>query len=152
MWNGTLAELAGFSESPTSDGILCDWVRKRATAPFTVADVAPIATLLGREDPHLQEAAVDLATAALRTLDAAAQLEPPLVALATLDSDSYVLEALVELLESHDLAALFAALERIEPRVASPPSVAPRARRTRYILRNRMPEPWRRFRELATRR
>jgi hypothetical protein len=165
MWNGTLAELAGFTESPTSDGILGDWVRKRATAPFTAADLPALVALLRAPDPHLQEAGIELATAALPTLDAAAELEPQLVALATLDSDPYVLEALVDLLEHHELAGLFGALARLEPHApasrfapplagAPPPwSHPPPPRpRVRFILRNRLAEPWPRFRALAATR
>jgi hypothetical protein len=160
MWNGTLAELAGFTESPTSDGVLGDWVRKRAAAPFAAADVRALVALLRAPDPHLQEAGVELATAALRTIDAGEQLEPHLAALASAGTDPYVLEALVELLEEHALPRLFdalAALDRATPAHAPPgrigPAVpAPRADRTRFILRNRLADPWPRFRALAERR
>jgi hypothetical protein len=173
MWNGTLAELAGFAESPTTDGVLGEWVRTRANAPFTAQDVPAIAALLRAPDPHLQEAGIELATAALHGLDAsahddagptrgldAAALEPHLVALATFESDPYVLEALVALLEEHAMPGLFATLAHLEPLAPSrfPPPVAPtsypppRAARARFILRNRMAEPWRRFRALVAAR
>jgi hypothetical protein len=145
-WHGTLAELAACDQSPTSDGMLLDWVE--AQQPSTT-DIASIIALLGRPDPHLQEAGVQLATMVLRASPpAAASFEPALAALATADRDPYVLEELATLLGEIPLDTVIDALARhhlaaVALREQPLPETPPTARRDHiYILRNRRPEPW----------
>jgi hypothetical protein len=160
-WQGTIAELAACDESPTSDGMLLEWVREQQPR---ASDVPALIALFAKQDPHLEEAGVELATALIRIVSGALMhIEPALVELASRDLDPYVVEAIVELLELAPSAPVIMALaprhqdelaQRALPAipptfpaatpVAFPALTPPR----RFILRNRMPQPWLRLEQL----
>lgn len=163
-WHGTIAELAACDESPTSDGMLLEWVREQQPR---ASDVPALIALFAKEDPHLQEAGVELATALIRIVSGALMhLEPALVSLAARELDPWVVEAIVELLEHAPSATVIMVLaprhqDDLAPRglplmppafpAATPTafpalSSAPPARR--FIARNRLPQPWLRLEQL----
>lgn len=156
-WQGTIAELAACDESPTSDGMLLEWVREQHPR---ASDVPALTALFAKEDPHLQEAGVELATALIRIVSGALMhLEPALVSLAGRDLDPYVIEAIVELLEHAPSATVIMALaprhqDELAPRaMPTTPPVFPTATpaafpKRRMILRNRLPQPWLRLEQL----
>jgi hypothetical protein len=76
-----LAHLAAVDESPYSDGVLHDWVRQLSTFSFEERHVPPILALIGKPDPHLQEAGLELAAAALGCVDCSDAVEPAIVAI-----------------------------------------------------------------------
>ncbi|HSN25282.1 MAG TPA: hypothetical protein VLT45_03320 [Kofleriaceae bacterium] len=150
-WQGTIAELAACDESPTTDGALLDWVRHQHPR---ASDVPALVALFAKADPHLQEAGLELATALVRIVSGAIlHLEPALTALAARDLDPWVLEALVELLEHAPAAPVIMALaprhqDELAPRSVSSTPPTPPATRHRFILRNRLPQPWLRLEQL----
>jgi len=151
-WQGTLAELAACDNSPTTDGMLAEWVRAQQPR---ASDVPVLVALFAKHDPHLQEAGVELATALIRIVSGALlHLEAPLAELAARDLDPYVVEALVELLEHAPSPAVIAALaprhqDMLAPRELPPTPPSPaRFEHNRMILRNRMPQPWLRLEQL----
>lgn len=160
-WQGTIADLASCDESPTFDGPLLDWVREQQPR---ASDVPALTALFAKHDPHLQEAGVELATALIRIVSGALMhLEPALARLASCDLDPWVVEAIVELLEHAPSAAVIMALARrhqdeLATRAlpASPPAVSAatpaalpaRTPARRFILRNRLPQPWLRLEQL----
>ena len=160
-WQGTVAELAACDESPTTDGMLLDWVREQQPR---ASDVPALTALFAKEDPHLQEAGVELATALIRIVSGALMhLEAPLATLAARDLDPWVVEALVELLEHAPSATVIMALAprhqdelaaRELPAMppafpAAPPAAFPALTPARrFILRNRLPQPWVRLEQL----
>jgi hypothetical protein len=160
-WQGTIAELAACDESPTTDGMLLDWVREQQPR---ASDVPALIALFGKEDPHLQEAGVELATALIRIVSGALMhLEAALVELASRDLDPYVVEALVELLEHAPSATVIMALaprhqDELAPRAlpamppafpaATPTPFPVLAPQRRSIMRNRRPQPWLRLEQL----
>lgn len=162
-WQGTIAELAACDDSPTSDGMLLDWVREQQPR---ASDVPALVALFEKGDPHLQEAGVELATALVRLVSGAIlHVEPALAELAAHDLDPWVVEAIVELLEHAPSARVIMALApRHRDELAahdrdelasrepptSPPSPAPPAAdpHRRFILRNRLPQPWLRLEQL----
>jgi len=146
-WNGSLAELAAFAESPLSDGMLGEWVEQQTVE---LADVPALAALFGKDDPHLQEAGVELATALLRSAGPGdrgavrAALEPALASLVRPGMDPYVVEKLAFLLDEHPLPSVIAALARQH---LERPANAGR----RFIMRNRLPEGWKHLEHLYAR-
>jgi hypothetical protein len=93
-----LAHLAAHQRSPYSDGVLGDWVRQLRTFPVAEHHLPHLLALIGKPDPHLQEAGVQLAEAALSHLDCADAIEPAIAALLARPVDSWVLEAIIDLL------------------------------------------------------
>lgn len=165
-WQGTIAELAACDESPTSDGMLLDWVRAQHPR---ASDIPSLVALFGKRDPHLQEAGVELATALVRVVSGALMhLEHALADLASRELDPWVVEALVELLEHAPSAIVILALaprhraelarrERDAPpgspdsQLPAPPtsrSLRGSAPHHHVILRNRLPQPWLRLEQL----
>ena len=151
-WQGTLAELAACDDSPTSDGMLADWVREQQPR---ASDVPALIALFGKSDPHLQEAGIELATALVRIVSGALMhLEPALAELASRPLDPYVVEAIVELLEHAPSPPVISALAARHQHELEPPELPttppdPRAmRHERFILRNRLPQPWLRLEQL----
>jgi hypothetical protein len=132
-----LAHLASYDKSPVADGELGDWVDALCAMRFDPTDVRPIATLIDKQDPHLQEAGLQLARAALRTVDANAAFEFPLTRLVAEEIDPWVLEALVELLQHsrHPYLAVYQGLVRNHGKRPKGPG----------IMRNRHIEPWSRL-------
>ena len=135
--NDALAYLASLEASPVSDGILIEWIDVLVALKFAPADVPLIVRIIDKTDPHLQEAGVRLARASLRSVDAAAELEPALARLASREIDPWVLEALVELLADNrlELTTVYQGLAAIH---GKPP-------RGWAIMRNRAIQPWRRL-------
>jgi hypothetical protein len=160
-WHGTIAELAACDESPTTDGMLLGWVRDQQPR---ASDVPALTALFAKQDPHLQEAGVELATALIRIVSGALMhLEPALARLAGCKLDPWVVEAIVELLEHAPSPTVIMALasrhqDELAPRAlpamppafpAATPAAAPAlAPKRRYILRNRLPQPWLRLEQL----
>jgi hypothetical protein len=153
-WHGTIAELAACDESPTSDGMLLDWVRDQQPR---ASDVPALTALFEKEDPHLQEAGVELATALIRIVSGALlHLETALANLAGRELDPWVVEAIVELLEHAPSATVIMAIaprhqDELAPRELPPalPVATPTAfPKRRFILRNRLPRPWLRLEQL----
>jgi hypothetical protein len=152
-WQGTIAELAACDDSPTSDGVLLEWVRAQQPR---ASDVPALIALLAKPDPHLQEAGVELATALVRIVSGALMhLEAALVTLAARDLDPWVVEAIVELLEHAPSKLVIIALaarhqDTLAPRELplTPPVVAAPLSHHRCILRNRLPQPWIRLEQL----
>ena len=161
-WHGTIAELAACDESPTTDGMLLDWVREQQPR---ASDVPALTALFTKEDPHLQEAGVELATALIRIVSGALMhLEAALGSLAGRALDPWVVEAIVELLEHAPSATVIMALAprhqdelALRELPAMPPAFPaatpaafakiPPANR-RFIVRNRLPQPWLRLEQL----
>ena len=138
-----LAFLSAHEESPFSDGILGEWLRELSAFRFQARHLAPIIVLLKKPDPHLQEAGVVLAAAALRSVDGAAAIEPALAALASApDLDPWVLQSIVDLLQRHigPRGPLFTKVYRVL--VTLKPDVSPH-RRLPGIMRNRGIDPFR---------
>ncbi|HEY5949659.1 MAG TPA: hypothetical protein VIV40_29395 [Kofleriaceae bacterium] len=133
-----LAYLASLEATPVSDGILGDWVDVLVAFKFAEADIPLIVQIIDKTDPHLQETGVRLARASLRSVGAVDQLEPALARLVSREIDSWVLEALVDLLgESRaELTTVYQGLAQIHGK----------APRTGWgIMRNRAIQPWRRL-------
>ncbi len=103
---------------------------------LTDADVPLIVRIIDTADPHLQEAGVRLARAALRTVDESDALEPPLARHVSREIDPWVLEPLVDLL----------ALSRADPMTVYQglAAIHRKAPRGWGITRNRAIQPWRR--------
>ncbi|HEY5926781.1 MAG TPA: hypothetical protein VIV11_34075 [Kofleriaceae bacterium] len=135
--NDALAYLASLEAAPVSDGILIEWIDVLVALRFAGNDVPLIVQLIDKTDPHLQEAGVRLARAALRSVTAASELEPALARLASREIDAWVLEALVDLLaEDHgDMTTVYQGLAAIHGKQA----------RGWGIKRNRGIQPWRRL-------
>jgi hypothetical protein len=134
-----LAYLAACETSPSSDGVLGDWVDTLVALRFTASDIPFIGQLIDKRDPHLQEAGVRLATASLRGASASAfgQLEAPLARLTAQPIDSWVLESLVDLL-AHTRRPMIPVYEGLVANHGKAP-------RGYGIMRNRHIEPWRRL-------
>ena len=135
--NDALAYLASLEANPVSDGILGEWIDVLVAMKLADSDVPLIVQIIDKADPHLQEAGVRLARAALRTVDAGAALEPVLARLASRDVDPWVLEALVDLLADTrtELTTVYQALAKNHGKSA----------RSFGIMRNRAIQPWRRL-------
>ena len=137
-----LAFLATHEESPFSDGILGEWLRELCAFRFQERHLAPIVALIKKRDPHLQEAGVSLAAAALRNVDGAQAIEPALAALAGApDLDTWVLQAIVDLLSGHigPRGALFTEVYRVLVKLKP---VARSRRGPPGIMRNRAINPF----------
>jgi hypothetical protein len=150
-----IGQLARCDVSPVSDGVLGDWMRSLVCLRFTDADLPAIVALIGKSDPHLQEAGIELATAAVRSVSGATEALDEAIArlLERGVPDSWVVHALVDYLavvrssrvEIYEALARFhlAHLDEQErPRQLStspPPSIAPPT----VIARNRYIDPWR---------
>ena len=135
--NDALAYLASLEANPVSDGILGEWLDVLVAMRFAESDVQLIVRIIDKSDPHLQEAGVRLARAALRSVDAGDALEPVLARLAAREIDPWVLEALVDLL----------AESRLELTSVYRELAANHGKSTRGfgIMRNRAIQPWRRL-------
>jgi hypothetical protein len=136
--NDALAYLTSLEAAPVSDGILGEWIDVLVAMKFAASDVPLIVRIIDKTDPLLQEAGVRLARAALRTTDAAAELEPALARLVSHEIDPWVLEALVDLLAENrlDLTTVYQGLAQIHGKPT----------RTGWsIQRNRAIQPWRRL-------
>lgn len=133
-----LAYLANLEAAPVSDGILIEWVDVLVAMKFDDADIPLIVSIIDKTDPHLQEAGVRLARAALRTARGTEALEPALARLVSQPPDPWVLEALVDLLADTraELTTVYQGLAQIH---GQPP------RRDWGIMRNRAIQPWRRL-------
>jgi hypothetical protein len=140
--NDALAYLASLEATPVSDGILCEWVDVLIAMRFSPSDVPLIVQLVDKTDPHLQEAGVRLARAALRTVDATDALEPAFARLVSRAIDPWVLEALVDL-----LAHTRAELPTVYRGLAAIHGQAPHGW---GIVRNRAIQPWRRLVQVYT--
>jgi hypothetical protein len=136
--NDALAYLASLEATPFSDGILGEWIDAMVAMRFTADDVPLIVRIIDKTDPHLQEAGVRLARAALRTVDAAAELEPALARLVSREIDPWVLEALVDVLADtrYELTPVYQGLAQIHGKFPTSGW---------GILRNRAIQPWRRL-------
>ena len=138
-----LAFLSAHPESPFSDGILGEWLRELGAFRFEERHLVPIISLLKKRDPHLQEAGVGLAAAALRTVDGAEAIEPALTALISApDLDPWVLQSVVDLLSGYigPRGPLFTQVYRVLVRLK--PGPGPR-RGLPCIMRNRAIDPFR---------
>jgi hypothetical protein len=158
-----LAHLASCDVSPVSDGVLGDWLRALAGLRFTDADAPYIVALIGKRDPHLQEAGIELATVALHSIDGThvVQLEAAIEQLLAGDApDSWVVEALVdylatapgsrtaiyEALARHHLAHLDEQARPLDVARLDPARLdAARQPSRPMIMRNRYIDPWRRL-------
>lgn len=131
-----LAPLAALDRLPVPDGVLGDFVDVLCALQFEPGDLAAIACLIEKTDPHLQEAGVQLARAAWRTVDVA-ELEPPLARLVARPIDPWVAEALADLLADPRLAlpTVYANLVKIHGKSPAGPG----------IMRNRGIRPWARL-------
>jgi len=144
-----LGQLVRADVSPVSDGVLGDWLRALAGQRFSDVDIGLIAALIGKSDPHLQEAGVVLATVALHHADASSQFEAAIARmLARGEPDPWVLEALVGFLSgsrsSH--APIYEALAAMHlAQLDGKPSLPRPAALTTVIARNRFIDPWRRL-------
>jgi hypothetical protein len=141
--NDALAYLASLEATPISDGILGEWIDVLVAMKFAPDDIPLIVSIIDKSDPHLQEAGVRLARAALRTVDAADALEPALARLVSREIDGWVLEALVHLLADSraELTTVYQGLAKIHGK--TPTGV-------RGIMRNRAIQPWRRLVQVYT--
>jgi len=135
--NDALAYLASLEATPVSDGILSEWLDVLCAMRFTEGDVPFVVQMIDKTDPHLQEAGVRLARAALRHVDAAPVLEPALARLVSRDIDPWVLEALADVLAETRLE-LTSVYRELAARHGSAPS-------RMGIMRNRAIQPWRRI-------
>jgi len=133
-----LAYLANLEAAPVSDGILSEWIDVLVAMKFDDTDIPLIVRIIDKSDPHLQEAGVRLARAAFRTAHGTEALEPPLARLVSQPIDSWVLEALVDLLADSraEMTTVYQGLAQIH---GQPP------RREWGIMRNRAIQPWRRL-------
>ncbi len=136
-----LAFLAGCDAHPFPDGVLHDWVRQLCTFHFEPRDVAPIAALIRKRDPHLQEAGVELATAALSHVDAGTAIGDAVAELLRAQPvDDWVLLAVVGLLQHFELTAVYREVVKLAPRT--------RPRGMTGIMRNRHIDPYRELDQL----
>ena len=135
--NDALAYLASLEAAPVSDGILGEWLDVLVAMKFAASDIPLIVRIIDKTEPLLQEAGVRLARAAMRSVDAEAELEPALAHLVSRDIDAWVLEALVDLLVDTrlELTTVYQGLAAIHGRSA----------RGWGIQRNRAIQPWRRL-------
>jgi hypothetical protein len=95
LLDSALAYVSALETVPCPDGVFHYFVKKLLVLPFKERHVPLIIRLLGRADPHLQEAGVELAGASAGRLAVLHLYENPLRAiLAQKDLDPWVLQAL----------------------------------------------------------
>jgi hypothetical protein len=135
-----LAFLASSESAPFADAVMIEWLDTLVALRFGAEDVPLIVQLLDRADPHLQEAGVRLAGAAMRYVDPRL-FEPALTRLASRELDPWVLDALVDLL-ALDRHAFTPIYEGLAVRQA-------RERPTWAIARPRAIQPWKRLIQLC---
>jgi hypothetical protein len=134
-----LAWLVKHDMAPTSDGVLGQFVDVLCAMRFQADDATPIAALIEKTDPLLQEAGIELATAHLRDLGDWDGFEAPIARMiARGPVDSWIALALLVLLRStcwsygHKPVTIYRELAKRHREI----------HRGHGIMRNRFIQPW----------